>query len=357
MAGGHSLKAMMMSAKVQEVLQKEVPIQVIFEKPTIRSLAAYIDQDGQEEAGHPILPAEQADEYPVSPAQRRLYILQTLEPDSTNYHIPIVLTLEGTLEYQRLKSAFNQLIQTHEILRTSFHMNGEDIVQRVHEWTEFDLPVHHIKEEEAEAFLTERQSPFDLTAAPLLRAQLLKVSEHRHLLVLEAHHLITDGSSMKTFIQDLAKAYDGEALAERALHYKDYAVWQLSEEETEKQKEHEAYWLKQFEGDLPVLELPTDYPRPAERDFTGERFMFGCDQATTQRIHELLQKTDTTMYMFLLSAFQVLLASYSGQEDIIVGSPVAGRTHPDIQDMPGMFINTIAMRGKPEQNQNIFTAA
>ncbi|MBZ9521407.1 non-ribosomal peptide synthetase [Bacillus safensis] len=351
MAGGHSLKAMMMSAKVQEVLQKEVPIQVIFEKPTIRSLAAYIDQDGQEETGHPILPAEQADEYPVSPAQRRLYILQTLEPDSTNYHIPIVLTLEGTLEYQRLKSAFNQLIQTHEILRTSFHMNGEDIVQRVHEWTEFDLPVHDIKEEEAEAFLTERQSPFDLTAAPLLRAQLLKVSEKRHLLVLEAHHLITDGSSMKTFIQDLAKAYDGEALAERALHYKDYAVWQLSEEETEKQKEHEAYWLKQFEGDLPVLELPTDYPRPAERDFTGERFMFGCDQATTQRIHELLQKTDTTMYMFLLSAFQVLLVSYSGQEDIIVGSPVAGRTHPDIQDMPGMFINTIAMRGKPEQTK------
>lgn len=160
---------------------------------------------------------------------------------------------------------------------------------------------------------------------------------------------------MKTFIQDLAKAYDGEALAERALHYKDYAVWQLSEEETEKQKEHEAYWLKQFEGDLPVLELPTDYPRPAERDFTGERFMFGCDQATTQRIHELLQKTDTTMYMFLLSAFQVLLASYSGQEDIIVGSPVAGRTHPDIQDMPGMFINTIAMRGKPEQTKTFYS--
>ncbi|WP_458110063.1 amino acid adenylation domain-containing protein [Bacillus zhangzhouensis] len=352
MAGGHSLKAMMMSAKIQEVFQKEVPIQVIFEKPTIRSLAAYIEQDNQEEQGHAILPATQAEEYPVSPAQRRLYILQTLEPDSTNYHIPIVLTLEGVLDHQRLSSAFDQLIQTHEILRTSFHMNGEDIVQRVHERTAFDLPIHDIKEEDAEAFLTERQSPFDLTAAPLLRAQLLKVNENRHLLVLEAHHLITDGSSMKTFIQDLAKAYDGEALAERAIHYKDYAVWQLSEEETEKQREHEAYWLKQFEGELPVLDLPTDYPRPAERDFSGERVMFGCDQVTTQRIHELLQKTDTTLYMFLLSAFQVLLASYSGQEDIIVGSPVAGRTHPDIQDMPGMFINTIAMRGKPEQTKS-----
>lgn len=100
-----------------------------------------------------------------------------------------------------------------------------------------------------------------------MRAQLLKVSHDRHLLVLEAHHLITDGSSMKTFIQDLAKAYDGEALAERAIHYKDYAVWQLSEEETEKQRAHEAYWLKQYEGDVPVLDLPTDYPRPVERDF------------------------------------------------------------------------------------------
>ncbi|PCK23179.1 non-ribosomal peptide synthetase, partial [Bacillus pumilus] len=351
MSGGHSLKAMMMSAKIQEVFQKEVPIQVIFEKPTIRSLAAYIDQDDQEAQGNPILPAEHAEEYPVSPAQRRLYILQTLEPDSTNYHIPIVLTLEGVLDHQRLSSAFDELIQTHEILRTSFHMKGENIVQRVHERAAFDLPVYVVKEEEAEAFLSERQAPFDLTAAPLLRAQMLKVSENRHLLVLEAHHLITDGSSMKTFIQDLAKAYDGEALAERAIHYKDYAVWQLSAEETENQREHETYWLKQFEGELPVLDLPTDYPRPAERDFSGERVMFGCDQETTQRIHELLQKTDTTLYMFLLSAFQVLLASYSGQEDIIVGSPVAGRTHPDIQDMPGMFINTIAMRGKPEQTK------
>ncbi|MGF0004876.1 amino acid adenylation domain-containing protein [Bacillus altitudinis] len=352
MTGGHSLKAMMMSAKIQEVFQKEVPIQVIFEKPTVRSLASYIDQDGQEEQGHPILPAAKAENYPVSPAQRRLYILQTLEPKSTNYHIPIVLTLEGTLDHQRLTSAFDELIQTHEILRTSFHMKGENIVQRVHERAAFDLPIHDVKEEEAEAFLAERQAPFDLTAAPLLRAQLLKVSHDRHLLVLEAHHLITDGSSMKTFIQDLAKAYDGEALAERAIHYKDYAVWQLSEEETEKQRVHEAYWLKQFEGDVPVLDLPTDYPRPVERDFSGERVMFGCDQATTQRIHELLKKTDTTLYMFLLSAFQVLLASYSGQEDIIVGSPVAGRTHPDIQDMPGMFINTIAMRGKPEQTKS-----
>ncbi|QGX67144.1 amino acid adenylation domain-containing protein [Bacillus sp. ms-22] len=352
MAGGHSLKAMMMSAKIQEVFQKEVPIQEIFEKPTIRSLAASIDQDGEQEQVHPILPAAQAEDYPVSPAQRRLYILQTLEPESTNYHIPIVLTLEGTLDHQRLSSAFDELIQTHEILRTSFHMKGEHIVQRVHERAAFHLPVHVVKEEDAEAFLSERQAPFDLTAAPLLRAQLLKVSEDRHLLVVEAHHLITDGSSMKTFIQDLAKAYDGETLAERPIHYKDYAAWQLSAEETEKQREHEAYWLKQFEGDIPVLDLPTDYPRPAERDFSGERVMFGCDQATTQRIHELLQKTDTTLYMFLLSAFQVLLASYSGQEDIIVGSPVAGRTHPDIQDMPGMFINTIAMRGKPEQTKS-----
>ncbi|MFS0655871.1 amino acid adenylation domain-containing protein [Bacillus sp. 179-C3.3 HS] len=351
MVGGHSLKAMMMSAKIQEVFQKEVPIQVIFKQPTIRSLAAYIDQDGQKQEPS-ILPVEKAEVYPVSPAQRRLYILQTLEPNSTNYHIPIVLTLEGTLDKERLRSAFVQLIQTHEILRTSFHMKGEDIVQKVHDQVSFDLSIHDIKEEDAETYLAKRQAPFDLTAAPLLRAELLRVSEERHLLFIEVHHLITDGTSMKTFIQDLAKSYDGETLADRVIHYKDYAVWQLSTQETEKQQEHQAYWLKQFEGDLPVLDLPTDYPRPAERDFSGERVMFGCDQETTQRIHELLQKTDTTLYMFLLSAFQVLLASYSGQEDVIVGSPVAGRTHPDIQDMPGMFINTIAMRGKPEQTKS-----
>ncbi|MFJ5966177.1 amino acid adenylation domain-containing protein, partial [Bacillus sp. NPDC093026] len=350
-AGGHSLKAMMMSAKIQEVFQKEVPIQIIFKQPTIRSLAAYLDQDEQKQE-NPILPAKKAEDYPVSPAQRRLYILQTLEPDSTNYHIPIVLTLDGALDRQRLRSAFHQLIQTHEILRTSFHMKDEEIVQRVEKCTSFDLSMVEIKEENAEAYITRCKEPFDLAKAPLLRAQLLKVREDRHHLVLEAHHLITDGTSMKTYIQDLANAYEGKMLEKRTIHYKDYAVWLSNAQETQRQKEHEAYWLKQFDGELPVLQLPTDYPRPIERDFSGERVMFGCDQATTKRIHELLQKTDTTLYMFLLSAFQVLLATYSGQEDVIVGSPVAGRTHPDIQDMPGMFINTIAMRGKPEQEKS-----
>ncbi|MGG2186430.1 condensation domain-containing protein [Bacillus altitudinis] len=126
---------------------------MIFEKPTVRSLASYIDQDGQEEQGHPILPAAKAEDYPVSPAQRRLYILQTLEPKSTNYHIPIVLTLEGTLDHQRLTSAFDELIQTHEILRTSFHMKGENIVQRVHERSAFDLPIHDVKEKRPRHFL------------------------------------------------------------------------------------------------------------------------------------------------------------------------------------------------------------
>ncbi|MGE6632448.1 amino acid adenylation domain-containing protein, partial [Bacillus sp. NPDC077027] len=347
--GGHSLKAMMMTAKVQEVLKQEVSIQAVFEHPTIRSLASYLDQGSQgsiQPQFERIEPAKRAEVYPVSPAQRRLYILHQLEPNSTNYNIPIVMTLEGALDVQRLEVAFQKLIHCHEILRTTFHMKEGEVVQKVHKAGSFHLPLIEAKEEDAE-IIAGFTKPFDLGTAPLLRAQLINIRDAEHLLVIDAHHIITDGSSMRIFIQDLAKAYEGLVLEERKKHYKDYAVWQSKEKETQRQKEHEAYWLKQFEGELPVLDLPTDYPRSAERDFSGERVMFGCDQKTTQQIHELLKQTDTTMYMFLLSAFQVLLATYSGQEDIIVGSPVAGRTHPDLQDMPGMFVNTIAMRAKP----------
>ncbi|MEC0494506.1 non-ribosomal peptide synthetase [Bacillus glycinifermentans] len=346
--GGHSLKAMMLTAKIQEQLQKEVPIKILFEKPTIRGLAEFLQGGSKEEAVHPIEPAPSSSHYPVSSAQRRMYILNQLEEASTSYNVPAVLLLEGDLDKNRLESAFRALINRHETLRTSFAVIDGDIVQHVHEDVPFTLTVSQAEEAEAETKIGGFIRPFQLDQAPLVRAELVQLEEKRHLLLIDMHHIITDGSSTGIFIRDLAQLYHGGDLPAQKLHYKDFAVWQNEQERTGKLKKQEQYWLDVFKGELPVLDLPYDYPRPAKRSFEGERVVFGIDKKLASEIQRFLSESDTTLYMFLLAAFNIFLAKYASQDDIIVGSPVAGRTHPDLNDIPGMFVNTLALRNRPE---------
>ncbi|APH47821.1 non-ribosomal peptide synthetase [Bacillus amyloliquefaciens] len=343
--GGHSLKAMMMTAKIQEHFQKEVPIKVLFEKPTIQELAHYLENESEEEQQfEPIRQAPYQKHYPVSSAQRRMYILNQLGQASTSYNVPAVLLLEGSVDKNRLEEAMQALINRHETLRTSFDMADGEVVQTIHKNVSFELETAEGREEDAEELTKAFIRPFALNRAPLVRSKLIRLEEDRHLLLIDMHHIITDGSSMGIFIGDLAKLYQGTELELPKIHYKDFSVWQREKANLD---QHEAYWLDTFKGDLPVLDLPLDFPRPAERSFEGERVIFGLDKQVTAQIKKLLADTDTTMYMFLLAAFQVLLSKYSGQEDIIVGSPAAGRQHPDLQDVPGMFVNTVALRSHP----------
>ncbi|OLQ51131.1 non-ribosomal peptide synthetase, partial [Bacillus licheniformis] len=346
MIGGHSLKAMMMTAKIQEHFHKEVPIKVLFEKPTIQELALYLDENEskEEQTFEPIRQASYQQHYPVSPAQRRMYILNQLGQANTSYNVPAVLLLEGEVDKDRLENAIQQLINRHEILRTSFDMIDGEVVQTVHKNISFGLEAAKGREEDAEEMIKAFIQPFELNRAPLVRSKLVQLEEKRHLLLIDMHHIITDGSSTGILIGDLAKMYQGADLELPQIHYKDYAVWH--KEHADHQKD-EAYWLDTFKGELPVLDLPADFERPAERSFAGERVMFGLDKQITAQIKSLLAETDTTMYMFLLAAFNVLLSKYASQEDIIVGSPTAGRIHPDLQGVPGMFVNTVALRTAP----------
>ncbi|WP_439846177.1 surfactin non-ribosomal peptide synthetase SrfAB [Bacillus spizizenii] len=346
MIGGHSLKAMMMTAKIQEHFHKEVPIKVLFEKPTIQELALYLDENEskEEQTFEPIRQAPYQQHYPVSPAQRRMYILNQLGQANTSYNVPAVLLLEGEVDKDRLEKAIQQLINRHEILRTSFDMIDGEVIQTVHKNISFQLEAAKGREEDAEEMIKAFIQPFELNRAPLVRSKLVQLEEERHLLLIDMHHIITDGSSTGILIGDLAKMYQGADLEQPQIHYKDYAVWH--KEHADHQKD-EAYWLDTFKGELPILDLPTDFERPAERSFAGERVMFGLDKQMSAQIKSLLAETDTTMYMFLLAAFNVLLSKYASQDDIIVGSPTAGRTHPDLQGVPGMFVNTVALRTAP----------
>lgn len=260
--GGHSLKGMMLIANIQAELEKSVPLKALFEQPTVRQLAAYMEASAVS-GGHQVLkPADKQDMYPLSSAQKRMYVLNQLDRQTISYNMPSVLLMEGELDISRLRDSLNQLVNRHESLRTSFmEANGEP-VQRIIEKAEVDLHVFEAKEDEADQKIKEFIRPFDLNDAPLIRAALLRIEAKKHLLLLDMHHIIADGVSRGIFVKELALLYKGEQLPEPTLHYKDFAVWQNEAEQKERMKEHEAYWMSVLSGELPELDLPLDYARP-----------------------------------------------------------------------------------------------
>ncbi|RXK31010.1 plipastatin synthetase [Bacillus velezensis] len=270
-----------------------------------------------------------------------MYVLQQLEDGGVGYNMPAVLELTGPLDRGRLEETFRQLVERHESLRTSFETGPDgEPVQRIHDSVPFQLD----EAESADAFVR----PFCLEEAPLFRAALVKESGERHLLLTDMHHIISDGVSVNTLIKEFGELYAGRSLAPMRLQYKDYAVWQRSFQEKEGHQKQEAYWLKRLEGELPVLELPADKPRPAVRSFAGGSVSCTLDAETASGLHRIARDHGSTLYMVLLAAYNTLLARLSGQEDIIVGSPIAGRPHKDLEPILGMFVNTLAIRTEPK---------
>ncbi|MFC7853358.1 amino acid adenylation domain-containing protein, partial [Bacillus velezensis] len=338
--GGHSLKATALVSRIAKEFGVQVPLQDIFARPTVEELASVI-QDLEESPYEAIQPAQKQDTYPVSSAQKRMYVLQQLEDGGVGYNMPAVLELTGPLDRGRLEETFRQLVERHESLRTSFETGPDgEPVQRIHDSVPFQLD----EAESADAFVR----PFCLEEAPLFRAALVKESDERHLLLTDMHHIISDGVSVNTLIKEFGELYAGRSLAPMRLQYKDYAVWQRSFQEKEGFQKQEAYWLKRLEGELPVLELPADKPRPAVRSFAGGSVSCTLDAETASGLHRIARDHGSTLYMVLLAAYNTLLARLSGQEDIIVGSPIAGRPHKDLEPILGMFVNTLAIRTEPK---------
>ncbi|WP_416654204.1 amino acid adenylation domain-containing protein [Bacillus amyloliquefaciens] len=338
--GGHSLKATALVSRIAKEFGVQVPLQDIFARPTVEELASVI-QDLEESPYEAIQPAKTQATYPVSSAQKRMYVLQQLEDGGVGYNMPAVLELTGPLDRVRLEETFRQLVERHESLRTSFETGPDgEPVQRIHDSVPFQLE----DAGSADAFVR----PFRLDEAPLFRAALVKESDERHLLLTDMHHIISDGVSVNTLIKEFGELYAGRTLAPMRLQYKDYAVWQRAFQQKEGYRKQEDYWLKRFEGELPVLELPADKPRPAVRSFAGGTVSCTLDAETASGLHRIARDHGSTLYMVLLAAYNTLLARLSGQEDIIVGSPIAGRPHKDLEPILGMFVNTLAIRTEPK---------
>ncbi|WP_110109397.1 plipastatin non-ribosomal peptide synthetase PpsC [Bacillus subtilis] len=346
--GGHSLKATALVSRITKEFDVQVPLKDVFAHPTVEGLATVI-REGTDSPYEAIKPAEKQETYPVSSAQKRIYVLQQLEDGGTGYNMPAVLELEGKLNLERMDRAFKELIKRHESLRTAFEQDaGGDPVQRIHDEVPFTLQTTVLgartEEEAAAAFI----KPFDLSQAPLFRAQIVKVSDERHLLLVDMHHIISDGVSVNILIREFGELYNNRKLPALRIQYKDYAVWQEGFKTGDAYKTQGAYWLKQLEGELPVLDLPADHARPPMRSFAGDKVSFTLDQEVTSGLYKLARENGSTLYMVLLAAYTAFLSRLSGQEDIIVGSPIAGRPHKDLEPILGMFVNTLALRTRPE---------
>ncbi|WP_180984584.1 non-ribosomal peptide synthase/polyketide synthase [Paenibacillus sp. F4] len=368
--GGHSLRATTLTSRVRKDLNKPMDLQNIFEAPTIEQLAVLLEE--QDQITYASIPvAEKRDTYPLSFAQTRMYVLHQLDPDGISYNTTSALRVIGPIDVNQVEEVFRQLISRHASLRTSFELVNGVPMQRVHDTNQFELEyatiselrtesnelmLENLAEEHARSFVR----PFDLRMAPLLRVKLVKLGldeegqEPQHLLMLDMHHIVSDGVSIEILAGDFARLYSGEVLSPLRIQYTDYSVWQHSKTQQERIKSQGEYWLNRFSGDLPQLDLPTDFERPVTRCTKGDAVEFKMGQKLTQCLKELAVHTDSTLYMVLMAAYTALLHYYTGQEDIIVGTPIAGRPHADLEPMLGMFVGTLALRNHPHAEQTFY---
>ncbi len=204
-----------------------------------------------------------------------------------------------------------------------------------------------IPEEELKKLSESFVKVFDLSKPPLIRAKLIEVGADKHILLLDIHHIIVDGTSFGILAKEILSFYEGKELEPLRIQYKDYADWQNKFFQTQEIKTQEEYWLEQFKDEIPVLNLPTDFIRPPMQSFEGKRIYLNVDKTTTKRLKQICSQTETTLFMMILAAFNVLLCRYTGQEDIVVGTPVAGRRHSDLENVVGIFVNTLPIRTYP----------
>ncbi|MCP4153407.1 MAG: AMP-binding protein, partial [bacterium] len=360
--GGHSLKATELTLKIHKRFNVIIPLAEVFKTPTIRALAATINNSAEETFAS-IPPAEKKSFYPLSSAQKRLYFLQAMEPDSTVYNMPATIPLVEEPYREKLEDTIIKLIRRHESLRTSFHIINEEPVQAIHETVKFNIDYFETdgglnksrnlhNKEKVEDELSIQNSfnrPFDLSRAPLVRAVLIKVQEtgnNRWFLLVDMHHIISDGISHEILQKDFNALYMGKELPPLRIQYKDYSEWQHNEMEIQNLKQQETYWLEKYEGELPVLNIPTDYSAPLSRSFEGSIFNFQLDADVTAAVRQLVLEENSTTFIVLMAVFNLFLSKQCRQDDIVVGTPVASRRHADLEPVIGMFVNALALRNR-----------
>ncbi len=360
--GGNSLKSIILTTRMHKLFDVKLNMADIFKLQTIRNISQLLIKADTDKF-IPLGKAEEKEFYHLPPTQKRFYILQQMDAASTTFNMPLAVRLEGKVEPERVENAFKQLIQRHESLRTSFEVIGNEPVQRVHRQVEFKIEILGDRERGGgvsrgdPAWSPDKGSgsvwasfirPFDLTRAPLLRVRLIKEAEGIYLLMVDVHHIVSDGTSHHILLNDFRMLYRGEKdrLPELPFQYRDFADWQ-NYQMSGLMKVHEDFWLKQLEGKIPILHMPTDYPRPRQRSYEGDIVSFSLGKELSRQLQEFIARKGITLYIVLLTTLNILLHRYTGQKDIIIGSPIAGRYHADLENVIGLVLGSVMMRNFP----------
>jgi len=366
--GGHSLKAAVLAAAIHKTFNVKLSIRQVFAYPTLGKQAEYI-KGAEKVRFAAIRPAPAKEYYRLSSAQKRMYFMTQLDKNSTLYNEQLMEVYYELTDKEKLEQAFKKLIQRHESLRTSFHQVEGEAVQKIHDYPgvedEFKIEYYESAEDGMISSPQEGKEwtrvtglpfqdvveqfvqPFDLSIPPLIRVGLIKIMETHQVLMVDIHHIVFDGLSLVIMLEELRKLYDGEELAPISIQYKDFAEWSRQDEQIKEIEKQENFWLREFSGEIPRLNLPLDFPRPAKMTFDGDTLTSELNAERVQNIYRAAQINGATLFMVLLAVYDILLAKLSGQEEIIVGTVTAGRGHADLQKIIGMFVNTLALRNFP----------
>ncbi|MCP4153280.1 MAG: AMP-binding protein, partial [bacterium] len=378
--GGHSLRATVMVSKIHKAFNVKLPLAEIFRNQSVRKIAAIIKEYKQEKYSN-LQPVEKKEYHALSSAQKRMYFLQQMDLNSTAYNMPVILPVTPNNQSQvpnnplfpnnqspleNLQDVFKKLIRRHESLRTSFEQLGEVPIQRIHDTVDFaivyyDLTSHSQSSagtKTVEGIVKDFLKPFDLSRAPLIRVGLIKQVDEvggNFLLLVDMHHIVSDGTSHTILADDFFALLNNKTLKPLRLQYKDFSHWQNKVMESGEIKTREAFWLDLYRGEIPRLEMLTDYKRPDVFSFAGRAYQLNLEPEDTASFRELAADSGGTLYMNILAVLNILFHKYTGQTDIVIGSGIAGRPHADLQQIVGMFVNTLAMRNYPQEDKKFHT--
>ena len=350
--GGTSLKLVVLGAKLQKLFSKTIPVAELAKIPTVKLLAERLANSRSETGSYeaiPELPA--ATDYPAASAQKGMFIIDQMADIGNTYHVVQPIVLAGRLNKERLGIALDKMVERHLGLRTTFAVIDGEVRQTVCSGVRLKKTIKAVDEQAVDKAITDFVQKFDLSTAPLLRVALFELAPNKHLLVLDAHHIVMDGVSVVVFVKELMALYENRQLPPLGVNYHDYSDWYNKKLAQGAFAKNATFWQEQLAGELPVLNLVTDFPRAANKKYQGGNVFANLDKPVADKLKALAEAHGVSFFALLLTAFNIILARYSGQDDIIVGSPFANRTHPDIDSTIGMFVNSLPLRTYPQRDK------
>ena len=351
--GGDSLTAISLCAKIYSELNVQIFVKDILENPVIKDLSDLISSKANTLNKGVISSAPKSPYYIASAAQSRMYYASKISgDDSILYNISGGLILDKMPDEKKLQTAFNKLIEHQPSLRTYFELNNENVVQKICDKINFKLDISNdsIPESKIDQFFKKFNTPFNLSEAPLFRAKLIKLDDGKAFLMIAMHHIISDGTSLSILAQELSKFYNDETINKLSIDYKDYSVWENKAISSGELKDAEDYWLNQFNGDIPVLNMPITGERPLVQSFDGNKVNYILDKELTEKLFSISQNLGVTPYMLLLSVYYILLYKYTAQDDIVVGTPIINRNSAELYNIIGMFVNSLPLKTNIDSN-------